>query len=67
MNITNIKSRIDFLINFLDLPEISKLVSCLSAGQKKKVSLAVAIVHNPPLLLLDEPTLGIDPLLRQRY
>jgi ABC-2 type transport system ATP-binding protein len=67
MNIKNIKSRIDFLINFLDLLEISKLVSCLSAGQKKKVSLAVAIVHNPPLLMLDEPTLGIDPLLRQRY
>lgn len=39
----------------------------ISGGQKRRVSLAAALIHNPSLLVLDEPCVGLDPLLRQRY
>lgn len=58
------KDRTNFLISFLDLPESDRFVRNLSGGQKRRVSLAAALIHKPPLLILDEPTVGVDPLLR---
>ena len=47
------------------LPQARQLVSTLSGGQKTRVSLAIALLGDPELLIMDEPTVGLDPLLRQ--
>ncbi|RUT27767.1 ABC transporter ATP-binding protein [Paenibacillus zeisoli] len=44
---------------------LDKRVDQYSGGMKRRLSLAAALLHQPPILVLDEPTVGIDPLLRQ--
>ncbi|KAF8781921.1 ABC transporter G family member 23 like protein [Argiope bruennichi] len=65
MDRSAIKERISFLTSFLDIPDKNKLIKHLSGGQQRRVSFAVALIHKPPLLMLDEPTVGVDPLLRR--
>ena len=45
--------------------DLNKLVSQYSGGMKRRLSLAIALLHEPKILILDEPTVGIDPVLRK--
>lgn len=60
------KSRYKMIHELLELPCGDKKIENLSGGQERRVSLAVAIIHHPLILILDEPTVGLDAILRDK-
>lgn len=60
--------RLKKLLDFVELSgDKNKLARDLSGGMKRRLSLAASLVHNPELIFLDEPTAGVDPILRQKF
>lgn len=59
-----IDRRIKLLQEKIDLPSNLEYISSMSGGEKRRMSLALALIHQPKLLILDEPTVGSDPLSR---
>ena len=61
-SVKNLNEKIDYLVNKLRLENLlNRVTGELSSGQKNRISLAKAIINDPSVLLLDEPTASLDP------
>ena len=63
---SDLRERIDKLLTFLSLSDqADRMASKLSGGMRRRLNIALALVHNPEIIFLDEPSAGLDPQTRQ--
>ncbi|MGD9996954.1 MAG: ABC transporter ATP-binding protein [Ilumatobacteraceae bacterium] len=68
MSLRHRRRRLKQLLELVDLGQHrSKLLAECSGGMQRRLTLAATLVHDPELLFLDEPTAGVDPILRERF
>ncbi|MEM3442409.1 MAG: ABC transporter ATP-binding protein, partial [Candidatus Bathyarchaeia archaeon] len=68
LNSKTFKQRLEFLSKTLEIGEfLNKKAKELSGGMKRRANLAASIIHDPPLVILDEPTVGFDPNVKRDF
>ena len=68
LNNSEIKIKTDHLVSYLKLEDkLNSLVKSLPLGWKQKLAFSVAMIHNPKIVFLDEPTGGVDPITRREF
>ena len=64
---TALRRRVEELLSFVELEDrADDRIETFSGGMKRRVNIAAGIIHRPPILYLDEPTVGVDPQSRRR-
>jgi len=68
LNSKKFKERVEFSLKFLGVAEfLNRRVQQLSGGMKRRANLAASIIHDPSIVILDEPTVGFDPNIKRDF